>query len=142
MELLEFDIQYQPKGAIKSQCLADFLVELTPQHDLQTEWIVYADRSSNETVCGVGVVLEGLGDLILEQALKFEFKAPKNQAECEFILVGLSLAYDMGVRKVTCKSDSQLVVGQINGEPPPFFRPGLPTTSWCRRSRVFNNNQE
>ena len=31
IELLEFHIQYQPRGAIKSQALADFTVELTPQ---------------------------------------------------------------------------------------------------------------
>jgi len=30
VELSEFDIRYQPRGAIKSQCLADFSVELTP----------------------------------------------------------------------------------------------------------------
>jgi len=30
VELSEFDIWYQLRGAIKSQCLADFSVELTP----------------------------------------------------------------------------------------------------------------
>jgi len=28
VELSEFDIRYEPRGAIKSQCLADFAAEL------------------------------------------------------------------------------------------------------------------
>jgi len=30
IELSEFQIQYQPRGVIKSQALADFIVELSP----------------------------------------------------------------------------------------------------------------
>ena len=74
------------------------------------------DGSSNKTACGAGVVLEGSGDLLIEQALQFSFKATNNQTEYEAILVGLHLANDLGAREVTCKSDSQLVVGQIKGE--------------------------
>ena len=74
------------------------------------------DGSSNKTACGAGVVLEGPGDLLIEQALQFSFKATNNQAEYEAILAGLNLANDLGAREVTCKSDSQLVVGQIKGE--------------------------
>jgi len=42
------------------------------------------------------VVLVGLGDLQLEQTLKFKFKATNNQARYEVILAALNLAYDMG----------------------------------------------
>ena len=35
IELLEFNIQYELRGAIKSQCLIDFSVELTPLPDLR-----------------------------------------------------------------------------------------------------------
>ena len=73
MELSKFNIRYEPRGAIKSQCLADFSAELTPQHVSLIDWVVYIDGSSNKATCGTGIVLEGLGDLILEQALKFEF---------------------------------------------------------------------
>jgi len=68
------------------------------------------------TACGAGVVLEGPGDLLLEQALQFGFWATNNQAEYEALLAGLNLAYDMGAREVTCKSDSQVMVGQVNGD--------------------------
>ena len=74
------------------------------------------DGSSNKTTCGAGVVLEGLGDLLLEQALQFGFKATINRAEYEALLAGLNLAYDMGAREVVCKSDSQVMVDQVKGE--------------------------
>jgi len=69
VELSEFDIKYKPRGAIKSQCLANFLVELAPQPDILTECTLYVDGLSNKTSCGAGVVLEGRGDLRVEQAL-------------------------------------------------------------------------
>jgi len=60
--------------------------------------------------------MEGPGDLLVEQALQFAFKATNNQAEYEAILAGLNLAHDLRARKVICKSDSQLLVDQIRGE--------------------------
>jgi len=116
VELSEFDIRYEPRGAIKSQCLADFSTELTPLPTPSSGWTLYVDGSSNKTACGTRVVLEGPSDLFLEQALQFGFRAANNQAEYEALLVGLNLAYDMGAREVTCKSDSQVKVGQVNGE--------------------------
>jgi len=89
---------------------------MTPLPSLSGGWTLYVDDSSNKTACGAGVVLEGPGDLFLEQALQFGFRATNNQAEYEVLLAGLNLAYDMGAREVTCKSDSRVMVGQINGE--------------------------
>jgi len=116
VELSEFDIRYQPQGAIKSQCLVDFSIELTPLPTLSIGWTLYVDGSSNKTACGAEVVLEGSDDLLLEQALHFRFRAINNQVEYEVLLVGLNLAYDMGAREVVCKSDSLVMVGQVKGE--------------------------
>jgi len=60
IELSKFDIQYEPRGAIKSQCLADFSTELTPLLDISAGWTLYVADSSNKTACGAGVVLEDL----------------------------------------------------------------------------------
>jgi len=62
------------------------------------------------------VVVEGPGDILLEQALKFEFKTSNNQVEYEAIIVGLNLALDMEAKKLIWRSDSQLVVCQFKGE--------------------------
>ena len=69
IELSEFDIHYEPRGAIKSQCLADFSAELTPLPIFSDGWTLYVDGSSNKTACGAGVVIEGTNDLLPEQAL-------------------------------------------------------------------------
>ena len=116
VDLSEFDIKYESRGAIKSQCLADFSTELAPQPDVSTTWTLYVDGSSNKISYGAGLVLEGPSDLLVEQALQFTFKATNNQAEYEVIPAGLNLAHDLGAREVVCKSDSQLVVGQIKCE--------------------------
>jgi len=69
VELSKFDIRYEPRGAIKSQCLADFAAELPKNSETSAKWVLYVDGSSSKTACGAGVVLEGLGDLLIEQAL-------------------------------------------------------------------------
>jgi len=48
--------------------------------------------------------------------LKFEFKLSNNQVEYEAIIAGLKLALDLEIKKLICKSDFQLVVGQLKGE--------------------------
>jgi len=115
IELSKFHIQYQPRGAIKSQALADFAIELSPQpaEEEDFRWILYVDDSSNSRSCGVGVILEGTGEIFVEQALKFKFKNSNNQAEYDTIIAGLPLATELEVTKLTCKSDSRLVVGQL-----------------------------
>jgi len=75
VELSKFQILYQPKGVSKSQALADFAAELSPhlikEEDFQ--WILHVDGFFNNRSCGTWVVLGGPGDILLEQALKFDF---------------------------------------------------------------------
>jgi len=80
-ELSEFQIQYQPRGVIKFQALADFTTELNPfpteVDDL--EWTWHVDGSSNNNSCGAGIVLKGSSSILLKQALKFDFDTSNNQ---------------------------------------------------------------
>jgi len=95
------------------QSLADFATEFSPlpNEDNNSPWTPHIDGSSNIKLCGTGVVLERHGNLVIEQALKFDFKESNNQVEYEAIIVGLNLAINLDVKKLVCKSDSQLVVG-------------------------------
>jgi len=61
-------------------------------------------------------VLEGSNDILIEKSLHFAFKTSNNQAEYEAILAGLSLAREVGVKTLTCKTDSKLTVGHLNNE--------------------------
>nr|KYP62971.1 Uncharacterized protein Mb2253c family [Cajanus cajan] len=53
--------------------------------------------------------------MMLELAIKFDFRATNNQAEYEALLVGLRLARDTGVKKLKCCSDSKLIIEQVGG---------------------------
>ena len=59
--------------------------------------------------------MEGPNGLLIEQALRFSFKASNNQAEYEALVVGMLLARQMGSRSLLVKSDSLLVTGQVTG---------------------------
>ena len=64
IELSEFDIRYQPRSAIKSQALADFIAEFTPNYgvlvkvDEAKKWVVYVDDLSTQYAGGIGVILK------------------------------------------------------------------------------------
>jgi len=115
VELSEFNIRYEPHGPIKAQCLLDFVNDLqrTPEED---QWTLYVDGSSNPKGASAGIVLEGRSNILIKKSLHFAFKTSLNQAEYEAILVGLSLAHKVGVKSLTCKTDSKLTVGHLNDE--------------------------
>ena len=74
------------------------------------------DGSSNQQGSGASVILEGPNGLLIEQALRFAFKASNNQTEYEALIAGMLLAKEMGARSLLAKSDSQLVTCQVTGE--------------------------
>ena len=117
VELSEFDVQYEPIGPIKGQVYADFVVELssaaTHQDGAGFRWVLSVDGSSNQQGSGAGVILEGPNGLLIEQALRFAFKASNNQAEYEALIAGMLLAQGMGVKGLLANSDSLLVTGQV-----------------------------
>jgi len=115
VEFSEFNIRYEPHGPIKAQCLLDFVNDLQ-QRPIEDQWTLHVDGSSNPKGAGVGIVLEGPNDILIEKSLHFAFKTSNNQAEYEAILVGLSLACEVGVKSLTCKTDSKLTVGHLNDE--------------------------
>jgi len=61
------------------------------------------------------IVLEGPENIQIGQSLRFGFQTSNNQAEYEALIVGLLLARDVGARKIECKTNSQLMIGHING---------------------------
>jgi len=126
IELAEYDITYEPRGPIKAQALVDFLAELTlptsldsdkvPTGSAPPEWILSVDSASNQKGSGAGVVLEGPGGVLIEQSLRFSFKASNNQAEYEALIAGMLLAREIRVKRLSARSDSLLVTGQYSGE--------------------------
>ncbi|XP_025679029.1 uncharacterized protein [Arachis hypogaea] len=117
IKLSQYDLQYEPRHAIKAQAMADFLVEVTGDspEETGTRWRLHVDGVSNQTSGGVGVILESPAGIIYEQSTKFEFPVSNNQAEYEALLSELILAREVGATKVEVCSDSQVVTSQVNG---------------------------
>ncbi|XP_021827212.1 uncharacterized protein LOC110767855 [Prunus avium] len=130
IELGEFDIEYRPRTTIKAQALADFISEFTlapstqgkntplpdPIEEANHHWILYVDGASNSQGCGAGLVLISPHATEVEYALRFGFRASNNEAEYEALIAGLRLAKELGAKKIQVRSDSQLVVNQVNEE--------------------------
>ncbi|GAV61531.1 RVT_3 domain-containing protein [Cephalotus follicularis] len=79
-------------------------------------WKLSVDGSSCISGSGTGLVLTSPDGWTLEYALRFGFKATNNEAEWEALIVGLKISKHLEVQKIEASSDSQLVVGLVNGE--------------------------
>lgn len=109
IELSEYDVEYRSRPSLKSQVLADFMTELSPDviEEVPEEiWILYADVSSSSLGSGLGILLQSPIGEVLEQSLRLQFKASNNETEYEALIAG----------RVKAFSDSQLVVSQFSGE--------------------------
>ncbi|KAI3459553.1 hypothetical protein Pfo_016216 [Paulownia fortunei] len=105
VEMSEYDIDYQPRVAIKAQTLANFLA-----------WLLHVDGLTTISDCGVGIVLTSPEGEELKFAVRFEFKTSNNEAEYEALVRGLKMALKLGVRQLSVYSDSRLVMQQVEGE--------------------------
>ncbi|RDX74986.1 Protein NYNRIN, partial [Mucuna pruriens] len=105
VQLSEFDISYKSRGHIKAQVLADFITKMA------------TSGPEVEENNGAGVILEGLNGVLTKKSLHFEFKANKNQAEYEALLVEMRLAKELEAITLTAKSDSKLVGRAEQGIP-------------------------
>ncbi|XP_077222179.1 uncharacterized protein LOC143856022 [Tasmannia lanceolata] len=93
------------------------LEEMRPgsaEQSSEIRWTLHVDGSAGKTGHGAGVVLHGPEGFTLEYALRLDFKASNNEAEYEALLVGLSLATELGAGKLKIYRDSQLIVNQVN----------------------------
>ena len=52
----------------------------------------------------------------MKRAVIFEFATSNNEAEYEALLMGLKICHEAGAKSLSTFSDSQLIVGQVNGE--------------------------
>uniref|UniRef100_A0A2N9F210 RNase H type-1 domain-containing protein n=1 Tax=Fagus sylvatica TaxID=28930 RepID=A0A2N9F210_FAGSY len=113
---------YFQAHSIVAQALADFIAKFTHPWEEEGEleqhevWTVSIDGSSTKEMGGAGIILVSPEKDKFEYAIQLRFRATNNEAEYEALLAGLKLSKNMGVKNLTVKSDSQLVIGQIKGE--------------------------
>ncbi|XP_074355065.1 uncharacterized protein LOC141693796 [Apium graveolens] len=129
IRLSTYDITYDTGTAIKSQALADFVVNFSPSQMTTAEeefqrvisrmdtkpWTLYTDGASNLNGTGLGLVLKSPQGDMIAHSICCDFKATNNEAEYEALIMGLTTAKDMKVRNIDANGDSLLIVNHVNG---------------------------
>ena len=82
------------------------------------EAIIYTDGGSrgNPGEAGIGIVIKDVEGNILKEISQYIGIQTNNVAEYKALSRGLEIALDIGITKVKCKLDSELVTKQIKGE--------------------------
>ena len=88
IELGQFDIEYQPQAAIKTQVLVDFIAKFTyPNKEKEPPmetWTVQTDGSTMKKVGGAGVVLISPEKETLKYAVRLQFPATNNEVNTKY----------------------------------------------------------
>ncbi|XP_056691773.1 uncharacterized protein [Spinacia oleracea] len=128
MELGGFGIKYQPRTAVKSQALADFVADFSPDlekiaddevkhiNSIGRTWTLFVDGSSNFRGAGLGVVLKSPQGDMIAHTICCDFKVTNNEEKYEALIAGMTLAGKFGASGLDIFSDSQLIINQINDD--------------------------
>lgn len=127
VELSGYDIEYQPRTAIKSQILAEFVADFTSTLVPEVEkelllksgissrvWTLFTDRASNVKGSGLGIILKPPTGSTIRQSIK-TIRLTNNEAEYEAMIPCLELAKSFRAEVVEAKYDSLIVINQVNG---------------------------
>lgn len=98
IKLSKYNIHFILRGSIKSQALEKFVAEFNSSvgEEMPPYWVLSVDDTSNVKGSGIGIILEGPRNILIEQALKFEFVASNNQTKYEALIIGMVLALETG----------------------------------------------
>jgi ribonuclease HI len=84
----------------------------------QKEWLLMVDGASrgNPGEAGCGAVILDENGAVVKELSRYLDRTTNNVAEYEGLLIGLEALLQLGAKKIVVKSDSQLLVRQLNGE--------------------------
>lgn len=86
------------------------------EENLENQWVVYVDRSSNANGLGAGLTLTNPKGDDIQYALCFGFPFTNNEAEYQALIAGLKISRELGVQHLKACSDSQLIVDHVLNE--------------------------
>jgi ribonuclease HI len=121
IELAAHTIQYKPRTMIKLQIIADFFADwgehqyLPPAPD-STHWRIHFDGSKLLRGLGASVVLTSPKGDKLHYVLQMHFRVSNNVTEYEALVHGLKMSKEIGIWRILCFGDFDLVVLQVSGE--------------------------
>ena len=82
------------------------------------EAIMYTDGGArnNPGIAGIGIIIENKDGNVIKEISQYIGEQTNNVAEYKALSRGLEIALDLGIKKIVCYSDSELVVKQVKGE--------------------------
>jgi hypothetical protein len=126
-ELARFQLDFQPRHAIKSQVLADFVAEWTPTPSVpggpdhssdpqllevrapvftRPHGMLFFNGSARNKKAGAGVVLIDPNGEQVKYMVLLDFEATNNMEEYEALIFGVIAVLSLGVRQLLVKGDS------------------------------------
>jgi ribonuclease HI len=125
-EFSGYHIIFEPRTTIKSQVLADFIVDWTgpiTQQDEPAEkvWTIHCDGAWCHAGAGAAAVITSPIGVKHKYAARLSFalesdRCTNNVAEYEAIILGLRKLRALGVTTYITKTDSKVVAGQVEKE--------------------------
>jgi ribonuclease HI len=122
-ELSEYHITFEPRTAIKSQVLADFIVDWTGPARQQEEpsekvWTIHCDAAWCHAGAGTATIITSPTGVKHRYAARLSFalesdRCTNNIAEYKAVILGLRKLKALDVTTCIIKTDSKVVAGQI-----------------------------
>jgi ribonuclease HI len=127
MELSEHLVDFEKCNAIKSQILADFVVEWTELGSAiegvvpESPWLVYCDGAWMAAGAGAATILTSPSGIKLRYTARLQFnseadKCTTNIAEYDAIQLGLQKLRSISIQRCILHTDSKVVARQIEKE--------------------------
>ena len=130
--LSQYDIGLRTPKAVKSQAIVDLLAQFQGEEEctlsekipgevvvvglLGKKWTMRFNGSATTTLNDLGIMLSCEDGDTVPLSFKLEFPCLNNAAEYEVYLIGLAIAFNMGVKHMKVLGDSNLVVSQVKGD--------------------------
>jgi ribonuclease HI len=121
VELGALSIDFNPRIAIKSQALVDYMAEwrgnqVSAPANMPEHWLMYFDGSLKFGGGGTGALFISPRGEQLKYGLQILFVVSNNEAEYEVLLHGLRLVISLDIKRLLVYGDSLLAVQQVNKE--------------------------
>jgi ribonuclease HI len=124
-ELSEYTVDFERRSAIKSQVLADFVVDWTspthnPGKDILTPWVVQCDGSWCHKGVGISAVVTSPIGVVIRYAAQLIFAndehSTNNTMEYEALILALRKMKALGQQTFIIKTDSKVIQEHIEKE--------------------------
>jgi hypothetical protein len=121
-ELSEYIMDFKRRSVIKSQVLADFVVDWTSptqnlHEEIPTPWIVQCDGAWCHKGVGISVVVTSLAGVVIRYAARLIFvnneNSTNNTTEYEALLLALRMMKALGQQTLIIRTDSKVILEHI-----------------------------